>query len=85
MKWLADKYGDKIRKNLNWKLGEMQEEFKKDLKVNVGEWKCCRVRRKALRAVEDKMREHYANIRRFGGEVLRSNPNNTIKITTTRL
>ncbi|KAK1386315.1 hypothetical protein POM88_024050 [Heracleum sosnowskyi] len=31
VKWLADKYGDKIRKNPNWKLGEIQEEFKKEL------------------------------------------------------
>ncbi|KAK1390196.1 hypothetical protein POM88_018374 [Heracleum sosnowskyi] len=55
VKWLVEKYGDKIKKNPNWKLGEMHEEFKKELKVDVGEWKCCRVRRKALRAVEDKM------------------------------
>lgn len=85
VKWLANKYGDKIRKNPNWKLGEMQEEFKKVLKVDVGQWKCCRVRQKALRGVEDKMREHYANVRKFGGEILRSNPNNTVKIRTTRL
>ena len=85
VKWLADRYGDRIRKNPNWKLGEMQEDFKRDLKVDVGEWKCCRVRQRALRAVEDKMVEHYANVRRFGGEILRSNPNNTVKISTTRL
>lgn len=62
----------------------MQEEFKKTLQVDVGEWKCCRVRQKDLRGVEDKMREHYANVRKFGGEILRSNPSNTVKIRTTR-
>ncbi|KAK1357956.1 hypothetical protein POM88_051212 [Heracleum sosnowskyi] len=55
-----------------------QEEFKKELKVDVGEWKCCRVRQKALRAVEDKMMEHYANVRRFGGEILRNGTNKTL-------
>ncbi|XP_017245957.1 uncharacterized protein LOC108217625 [Daucus carota subsp. sativus] len=43
VKWLADKYGDRIRKNPNWKLREMQEEFKRELKVDVGEWKCSKV------------------------------------------
>ncbi|KAK1404174.1 hypothetical protein POM88_003779 [Heracleum sosnowskyi] len=35
VKWLAEKYGDKIRKNPNWKLGKIHEEFKKELKVDV--------------------------------------------------
>lgn len=85
VKWLADKYGDRIRKNPSWKLGEMQEEFKRELKVDVGEWKCFRVRQRALKGVEEKMRDHYSNIRKFGGEILRSNPQNTVEITTTRL
>ncbi|KAL8124775.1 hypothetical protein AgCh_012432 [Apium graveolens] len=43
------------------------------------------VRQRALRGVDEKMKEHYANIRRFGGEILRSNLRNTVKIATTRL
>lgn len=53
--------------------------------MDVCEAKCCRVRQKALFAVEERMKEHYANLRRFGGEILRSNKNNTVKIKTTRL
>nr|XP_017241153.1 PREDICTED: uncharacterized protein LOC108213876 [Daucus carota subsp. sativus] len=85
VKWLADKYGDRIRKNPNWKLVEMQEEFKKELKVDVGKWKCCRVRQAALKGVEEKMVQHYANLRKFAGEILRSNSENTVKIMTSRL
>lgn len=83
--WLTNKYGDKISKNHNRKLGKMQEELKKSIKVEVGQWKCFRVRKRALMGVENKMWEHYANARKFGGEILRSNPNNTVKIRTTRL
>nr|XP_017221405.1 PREDICTED: uncharacterized protein LOC108198146 [Daucus carota subsp. sativus] len=83
--YLVDLFGDRIRKNPNWKLCDMKEEFKRILKVDVCEAKCCRVRQKALSAVEEKMQEHYANLRRFGGELLRSNKNNTVKIKTTRL
>lgn len=85
VKYLVDTYGDRIRKNPNWKLGEMQDEFKRVLKVDVCEAKCCRVRQKALSAVEEKMKEHYANMRRFAGELLKSNTNNTVKLMTTRL
>lgn len=84
VKYLVDMFGDRIRKNPNWKLTEMQEEFKRVLKVDVCEAKCCRVRQQALSAIEEKMKEHYGNLRRFAGEILRSNNNNTVKISTTR-
>ncbi|KAK1396325.1 hypothetical protein POM88_006188 [Heracleum sosnowskyi] len=74
-----------IRRNPSWKLKEMQEEIKKELKLEVGEAKCCRVRKRALSQVQEEMVKHYAGVRRFGGEILRSNPKNTVKITTTRL
>lgn len=84
-KYLVDLYGDKIRKNPNWKIGEMQEEFKRVLKVDVCDSKCSRVRKLALCGIEEKMKEHYAKMRKFVGEVLRSNKDNTVKISTTRL
>lgn len=84
-KFLVDMYGDRIRKNPNWKLGEMQEEFKRALKVDVSEAMCCRVRQKSLTGVEDVMKDHYAKVRMFAGEILRSNRHNTVKIRTTRL
>lgn len=84
VKYLAELYGNRIRRNPSWKLKEMQEEFKKELKVEVGEAKCCRVRQRALSQVHEEMVKHFAGLRRFGGEILRSNKNNTVKICTTR-
>ncbi|KAK1379510.1 hypothetical protein POM88_026254 [Heracleum sosnowskyi] len=84
-KYLVDMFGDRIRKNPNWKLCEMQEEFKRVLKVNVCDAKCSRIRKAALSGVVEKMDEHYAKLRKFGGEILRSNKENTVKISTTRL
>ncbi|XP_074327447.1 uncharacterized protein LOC141665343 [Apium graveolens] len=85
VKYLVDVYGNKIRRNPSWKLKEMQEEFKKVLKVEVCEAKCCRVRQMALSGVQEEMKKHYAGLRKFAGEILRSNKNNTVKITTTRV
>ncbi|KAK1377185.1 hypothetical protein POM88_033378 [Heracleum sosnowskyi] len=85
VKFLSELYGSRIRRNHSWKLKEMQEEIKKELKLEVGEAKCCRVRKRALSQVQEEMVKHYAGVRRFGGEILRSNPKNTVKITTTRL
>ncbi|KAK1393629.1 hypothetical protein POM88_012685 [Heracleum sosnowskyi] len=39
-KYLVEQFGDRIRKNPNWKLCEMQEEFKRVLKVDVCDSKC---------------------------------------------
>lgn len=57
----------------------MQEEFKKVLKLEVCEAKCCRVRQKALSGVQEEMKKHYAGFRKFEGEILRSNKNNIVK------
>ncbi|XP_074336347.1 uncharacterized protein LOC141673496 [Apium graveolens] len=84
-KYLVEVFGDRIRKNPNWKLCDMQEEFKRVLKVDVCDAKCSRVRKAALSGVVEKMAEHYAKLRKFGGEILRSNRQNTVKISTTRL
>ncbi|KAK1369151.1 hypothetical protein POM88_035243 [Heracleum sosnowskyi] len=43
-----EQYGDRIRRNPNWKLVEMQDEFKRVLKVDVCEARCSRVRQKKL-------------------------------------
>lgn len=84
VKYLADLYGNKIRRNPNWKLSEMQEEIKQVLKIEICEAKACRVRKRALSAVHEEMKTHYAGLSRFAGEILRSNKNNTVKICTTR-
>ena len=84
VKYLADLYGSRIRRNPNWKLTEMQDEFKRVLKVEICGAKCCRVRKMALSGVQEEMKHHYAQLRRFGGEILRSNRENTVKICTTR-
>ncbi|KAK1374495.1 hypothetical protein POM88_030688 [Heracleum sosnowskyi] len=78
-------YGDKIRRNPNWKLSEMKKEFKRVLKVEVFDAKCCRVRKRALSGVEEEIKKHYSGLRRFGGEILRGNKENTVKICTTRV
>lgn len=63
----------------------MKEEFKRILKVEVCDAKCCRVRKMALSGVREEMKKHFASLRRFGGEILRSNKENTIKSCTTRV
>ncbi|XP_074377858.1 uncharacterized protein LOC141719381 [Apium graveolens] len=83
--YLADLYGDRIRRNPNWKLSEMPEEFKRVLKVGVCDAKCCRVRKRALSGIGEEMVKHYASLRRFGGDILKSNKENTVKISTTRM
>ena len=88
VKYLEKLFGDRIRKNPNWKLSEMQDEFKRVLKVDICEAKCCRVRQKALLARSCEKNEGtlcQSEEVWGGGEILRSNRNNTMKISTIRL
>lgn len=62
----------------------MKEEFRKMLKVEVCDVKRCRVIKRALSEVVEEMKNHYASLRRFEGEIL-SNKENRIRIYISRV
>lgn len=80
-KFLAEFYGNRIRKNPNWRLKDMQEEIKIKLKLDVTLVKCMRVRNLALASIHAVMKEHYSRVWDFGAEIMRSNKMNTVKTT----
>ncbi|XP_074330150.1 uncharacterized protein LOC141667524 [Apium graveolens] len=85
VKYLTEKYGDRIRKDPQWKIKDMIEVIKKEMEIEVTRIKCIRVRKAALEGVYDSLKEHYARVRDFASEVLKVNSKNTIKISTTRM
>ena len=85
VKHLNELYGERIRKNPQWKVKEMAEAIKKELEIEVSRIKIIRLRKLALEGVHDSLKDHYSRLRDFGHEVLKSNPLNTFKISTTRL
>lgn len=84
VKCLTELYGDKIRKNPQWKVKEMIETIKKDLEVEVPRIKCIRVRKAALEGVYESLKDHYPRVYDFGHELLKNNSKNTVKIKTSR-
>ena len=85
VKHLAEVFGDRIRKNPQWKVKEMTETMKNELEVVVPRIKILRVRKIALEGVAESLKLHYSRVRDFESELLLSNPKNTVKISTTRL
>ena len=85
VKHLNELYGKRIRKNPQWKVKEMAEAIKKELEIEVSRIKIIRLRKLALEGVHDSLKDHYSRLRDFGHEILKSNPQNTFKISTTRL
>lgn len=85
VKYLAQKYGDRIRKNPQWRVKEMIETIRNEMEIDVPWIKIMRVRKAALDGVADQLREHYSRVRDFGYEILKNNPKNTVKISGTRL
>ena len=85
VKYLSKVYGDRIRKNPQWKVKEMAETIKKELEIEVPRIKILRVRKIALEGVAEALKEHYSRLRDFANEILKSNRNNTVQIRTTRL
>ena len=85
VKYLRQLYGDKIRKNPQWRVKDMIETIKHDLEVEVPRIKCIRVRKAALEGVYESLKDHYARVYDFGYELLKNNSKNTVKIMNTRL
>lgn len=85
VKYLNEIYGDRIIKNPQWKVKEMMETIMTELEIKVPRIKIIRWMKLALEGVHDSLKEHYSQLRDFGYELLMSNPQNTIKISTTML
>lgn len=85
VKYLAEVFGDRIRKNPQWKVKEMAETIKNELEIQVPRIKILRVRKTALEGVAESLKQHYSRLRDYAHELLLSNPQNTVKISTTRL
>ncbi|XP_074355322.1 uncharacterized protein LOC141694472 [Apium graveolens] len=82
VKYLTEMYGEKIRKNPQWKVKEMQETIRQELEIDVPRIKCSRVRQATLAGVLESMKCHYSRVWDFGFELIKNNPKNTCKIMT---
>ncbi|XP_074357152.1 uncharacterized protein LOC141696904 [Apium graveolens] len=85
VKYLAEQYGDRIRKNPTWKVKEMIETIRKEMEIEIPWIKAMRIRKTTLEGVHDSLKQHYSRVWDFGHELLKINSNNTMKICGTRL
>ena len=85
VKYLVEQYGERIRKNPTWKVKELIETIRQEMEIEIPWIKAMRLRKAALDGVHDSLKQHYSKIWDFGHEVLKTNPNNTVKIYGTRL
>lgn len=85
VRYLCEVFGNRLRKNPQWKIKEMAETIKNKLEIEVPRIKILRLRKEALEGVDESLRQHYARLRDYGHGILLSNPLNTVKISNTRL
>ena len=77
-KWLAKKYGPKIKSNPGWKLKDFKTEVNEKYAVDVTTNQCYRAKRKALGEVEGALKEVYAKLWDYAEELRMTNPGSTI-------
>ncbi|KAL8089715.1 hypothetical protein AgCh_039267 [Apium graveolens] len=68
VKYLTGKYGDRIRKDPQWKIKDMIEVIKQEMEIEVTWIKYIRVKKVVLDGVYDSLKEHHARIRDFASE-----------------
>ncbi|KAJ9542857.1 hypothetical protein OSB04_029363 [Centaurea solstitialis] len=79
--WIAMQYGRKIRQNPSMKLVELKESILKKYKCIVHLSQCARAKAKALGEVETSLIEHYGRLWEYAGEIRRSNPGSTARMS----
>ncbi|KAK1379948.1 hypothetical protein POM88_026692 [Heracleum sosnowskyi] len=79
VKYMTEIYGDRLRKNPQWKIKDMMDTMREDLEIEVPRIKILRVRKAALEGVHNMLKDVYARIWDFGAEIMKNNPLNTKK------
>lgn len=83
-KFLADFYGERIRKCPEWKLVNIQRDIRTKLKLDVTLTKCFRVRQRALSNIQELLVKHYERVWDYAHHLKKSNPGNTVEVLVNR-
>lgn len=81
--WLARKFVKELIRKPNLKCKEMQVIIQSKFHCKISWSKCYRSRMMTLSIIHGKLSDHYARVWDYGHELLRSNPDSTVRITVT--
>ncbi|KAL0453314.1 UNVERIFIED_CONTAM: hypothetical protein Slati_1309500 [Sesamum latifolium] len=84
-KWLANKYKDKIRTDPNWPVDSMMSVIQKECKLMFNKFQMYRAKDKVAKMASGSEDKQYGMLWRYDAEIVRSNPNTTVKIKTTEV
>ncbi|KAL0440219.1 UNVERIFIED_CONTAM: hypothetical protein Slati_2504900 [Sesamum latifolium] len=84
-KWLANKYKDKIRTDPNWPVDSMISVMQKECKLMFSKFQMYRAKDKVAKMAAGSEDQQYGMLWRYAAEIVRSNPNTTVKIKTTKV
>ncbi|KAL0375011.1 UNVERIFIED_CONTAM: hypothetical protein Sradi_3416800 [Sesamum radiatum] len=84
-KWLANKYKDKIRTDPNWPVDSMMSVMQKECKLMFSKFQMYRAKGKVAKMAAGSEDQQYGMLWRYAAEIVRSNPNTTVKIKTTEV
>ena len=78
--FLAQHYKTRILENHNYKVKDMKNDVKVELRMNVGYSKCKQARRMVLDAYSEAFTTEHSKLEAYVGELLRGNPGSTVKV-----
>ncbi|KAL0420453.1 UNVERIFIED_CONTAM: hypothetical protein Slati_3068200 [Sesamum latifolium] len=84
-KWLANKYKDKIRTDPNWPVDSMMSVMQKECKLIFSKFQMYRAKGKVAKMAAGSEDQKYGMLWRYAAEIVRYNPNTTVKIKTTEV
>ncbi|CAI9265527.1 unnamed protein product [Lactuca saligna] len=82
--WLGNQFLKELIRKPKLKCKEMQVIIQSRFHCNVSWSKCYRAKCSAMSLIEGRLSDHYAKVWDYGGELLRSNPGSSIKITVSQ-
>ncbi|KAI5354943.1 hypothetical protein L3X38_007838 [Prunus dulcis] len=80
--WSSERFCDKMRKNPNWIVGQLQDKVREHYAMNVTQNQVYRAKILAKKVIKGLYKEQYERLRDYAEQIKKTNPGSTVVIKT---
>ncbi|CAL9006347.1 unnamed protein product [Prunus brigantina] len=80
--WISERFCDKMRRNPNWTMGQLQDEVKEHYAMNVTQNQVYRAKKLAKKVIKDSYKEQFERLRDYTEQIKKTNLGSTMVIKT---
>ncbi|XP_020411286.1 uncharacterized protein LOC18790256 [Prunus persica] len=78
--WISQRFCDKMRRNPNWTVGQLQDEVREHYAMNVTPNQVYRAKQMAKKVIQGSYKEQFERLRDYAEQIKKTNPGSTVVI-----